>query len=98
MNQTSKIVLKNITTLIAGRSSKLGSTLSQHLIKNGGTIYSVDQKIPSNLNLQKEQFVQGNLTGEGFLKGYLQQIGSVDAFVNCAAVRKCKQFQYCAEN
>jgi nucleoside-diphosphate-sugar epimerase len=90
MNKVGQIVATNIKTLVTGRSSLLGSALSKNLIGNRAPIYSVDLKIPSDLYAKNEQFMQGNVADATFLKNYLRQIGTVDAFVNCAAVRKCK--------
>lgn len=95
--QSGKILVKNLKTLITGRSSIFGSVLAANLQKNGSTIYSIDQKIPAELKnktIENEHFVQGNVADEIFFREYLKKIGPVDALVNFAAVRKCKWFPF----
>lgn len=91
-----KIAVQKLRTLITGRGSKLGSALSRNLVKNGGTIYTVDSRMQTDLvqtskkNPGVEHFAHGNVADQAFFDGYLQKIGPIDTFVNCAAVRKCK--------
>lgn len=91
-----RIVVKNLKTLITGRSSRLGKALSKDILKSGGTIYSVDSRVPKDLlnkeNIKSnEHFTQLNVAEQSLFSEHLRKIEPIDAFVNCTAVRKCKR-------
>ena len=88
--QSGKILIKNLNTLIVGRSSLLGSALTANLIKNNCCVHSVDKRIPKfSYKDNSDNFVQGNVADETFFRQYLNKIGPIDAFVNCAALHRC---------
>ncbi|KAH9399520.1 hypothetical protein TYRP_017932 [Tyrophagus putrescentiae] len=88
-----RIVVKNLKTLITGRSSRIGTALSKHITKNSGTIYSLDTRFPKDLlnkntKSNNEHFTELNVADQGLFSEHLRKIEPIDAFVNCTAVRK----------
>lgn len=90
--QSGKILVKGLKALVTGSTNRIGNGITKHLLEKGSTVYSVDERvITANQKLsENHHFVQGNLADENFLKDYLKKVESVDALINCAALRRCE--------